>query len=130
MSADQKRAAAAAVKAAAVVVGDVWHRVEGDWIDDGSESYQSMALSWTTWRCTKATACGAWFSCIEWSHIRPRFALADGAKGLSRTKREALERLVARKVRQIRILEGQKTAADDTLAVARAALAEMEQSNG
>jgi hypothetical protein len=106
-------------------IGDVWHRVDGDWIDDGSESYQGMELAWTTWRCTKVTRCGAWFQCVEWRGRKPRFALTSGAKNLSRTQREALERLIARKVRQMKILEGQKTAAADTLTVARSALSAM-----
>ncbi len=107
-------------------VGDIWHRVEGAWIDGGSEMYEGVKLEWTRWRCVKTTPRGAWFSCMEWPHKRQRFALTSGAKALSRTQREALKRLVARKVRQLRILEGQKTEAEDTLEIARAALSAME----
>jgi hypothetical protein len=107
-------------------IGDIWHRVEGTWIDDGSESYQGMELDWTQWECVKTTLRGAWFVCIGRDrYMRKRFALTSGALALSRTEREALERLVARKVRQLKVLEGQKTVAEDTLEIAREALASM-----
>lgn len=120
MKADSKKAPGPAA------VGDVWHRVDGDWIDDGSEVYQGMELAWTSWRCTKVTRCGAWFQCVEWSGDKPRFALTSGSKNLSRTQREALERLVARKVRQLEILRQQRAVAEDTLSMAREALAAMK----
>lgn len=105
-------------------VGDVWHRVEGSHI--GDEVYQGMRLEWTSWRCIKTTPQGAWFKCVEWNYKKPRFALTNGARTICRTKREALERLIARKVRHIGILNGEVIAAQDTLDAARTALAQCE----
>lgn len=109
------------------LLNDLWHRVDGSWIDDGSESYAGMELSWTTWRCVRLTRCGAWFQRCEWPHnAKPRFVLTLGARNLHRTKREALEALIRRKRRHLAILEGQKTAAEDTLQAARDDLAAMK----
>jgi len=102
-------------------IGDVWHRVEGSYI--GEEVYRGMELSWTSWRCVSTTPKGAWFRCVEWNYQKPRFALTVGARALSRTKHEALQRLIARKIRHLSILENETVAAQDTLHVARAALA-------
>ncbi len=107
-------------------VGDIWHRVDGAWIDTGSEVYEGMELSWTTWRCEKVTKCGAWFVCTEWRTRDRLFAATSGAKNLHRTDVEALRALIARKRRQLAILHGQKTAAEDTLALARETLPKLE----
>ena len=101
-------------------VGDVWHRVDGSHI--GDEVYAGMELAWTSWLCIKTTAQGAWFKCVEWSHKKPRFALTSGSRAICRTKQEALERLIARKVRHLRILSNEAISAQDTLDVAQAAL--------
>lgn len=106
-------------------VGDIWHRVDGQHKGD-DEAYEGMELSWTTWRCEKVTKCGAWFVCTEW-HARDRvFALTSGAKNLHRTDVGALKNLIARKVRQLRILESQKTMTEDTLEAARETLPKLE----
>ena len=34
----------------AAMVGDIFHRVTGEWIDDGSETYQGMELQWEQWQ--------------------------------------------------------------------------------
>lgn len=107
-------------------VGDIWHRVDGSYRDDGSETYQGMELSWTTWRCEKVTKCGAWFVCTEWRARDRIFALTSGAKNLNRTDVGALKALIARKRRQIKILDSQKTAAEDTLVIARDTLPKLE----
>lgn len=107
-------------------VGDIWHRVDGTWIDTGSETYEGMELSWTTWRCDKVTKCGAWFVCTEWRARDRVFAATSGARNLHRTDVEALKALIARKNRQIRILEGQARAAEDTLTEAMVALPKLE----
>jgi hypothetical protein len=108
------------------IVGDIWHKVEGSHV--GEEVYRGMELSWTTWRCVSVTPKGAWFRCVEWSYKKPRFALTDGARSLSRTKHEALQQLIRKKVLHLRILENEMVVAQDTLRIARATLAEM--SNG
>lgn len=106
-------------------VGDVWYRVEGEHL--GEDSYAGMTLSWQTWRCVRTTPRGAWFSCIEWSYMKPKFALTSGSKKLFRTKRDALAGLIGRKVRHLRMLNGEVVAAQDTLDAARAAFVQMEQ---
>jgi len=105
-------------------VGDIWHRVDGE--HKGDEVYEGMGLSWTTWRCEKTTRCGAWFVCTEWRARDRLFALTSGALNLHRTDVGALKALIARKQRQLRILDSQKTAAEDTLAVARETLPKLE----
>jgi len=108
-------------------VNDLWHRVDGTWIDDGSEAYAGMELDWTTWRCIKTTPRGAWFQRCEWpQNAKPRFVLTRGARNLHRTKREALEALIHRKRRHLAILDGQKMAAEDTLLTAQSALKAMK----
>jgi len=107
-------------------VGDIWQRVDGSYIDDGSEEYRRMELSWTTWRCEKITARGAWFVCTEWRARDRVFALTSGARNLHRTDVEALKALIARKQRQLVILNDQKVAAEDTLGLARETLPKLE----
>lgn len=109
-------------------VGDVWHRVDGSHI--GDEVYEGMELAWTSWLCVKTTAQGAWFKCVEWSHKKQRFALTSGSRAICRTKHEALERLIARKVRHLRILSSEAIAAQDTLDVARDTLAQSKRDSG
>ena len=46
-------------------IGDIWYRVDGEYIDDGSETYVGMELGWTTWQVVKVTPCGAWLKCVE-----------------------------------------------------------------
>lgn len=106
-------------------VGDIWHRVDGQHKGD-DEAYEGMELSWTTWRCEKVTKCGAWFVCTEWRARDRVFALTSGARNLNRTDVGALNNLIARKVRQLRILEIQKTMAEDTLAAARETLPKLQ----
>jgi hypothetical protein len=105
------------------IVGDVWHRVDGQWIDDGSETYVGMELAWTTWRVVKLTRCGAWFQCVEYHWRKQRFALLHGARWISPTREHALQRLVMRKRRHLSILENQSTEARETLALAEAEIA-------
>lgn len=107
-------------------VGDIWHRVEGQYIDDGSETYQGMELEWQQWEVVKVTPCGAWMRCIEWPYKKQRFALASGARWVSATKAEALEGLIARKRRHIAIIDHQKTTATETMQLAKAALAALK----
>lgn len=104
-------------------VGDIRHRVEGACIDDGSERFVGMELSWTTWRAVKVTPQGAWLKCIEWSYKKQRFALASGARWCHASKDGALDQLIARKRRHLAILESQKTMADETLNLAKSARA-------
>lgn len=104
----------------AQAVGDILHRVDGEWIDDGSETYQGMELCWTTWKVVKLTPCGAWLQCVERHWKKQRFALASGARWVSKTRDEALQSLIARKRRQLSILSQQQTMAQDTLAAAEA----------
>lgn len=105
----------------AAKIGDVWHRVDGS--HPGDEAYDGMELAWTAWVCIKTTARGAWFKCVEWSSKKPRFALTSGARAICRTKNEALERLVARKLRHLQILNSEIIFAKDTLDAAQAAFA-------
>lgn len=107
-------------------VGDILYRVDGVWIDDGSEVYIGMELGWTTWRVTKLTPRGAWLSCIEHHWKKQRFALASGARWVSATKTEALERLVARKRRHLEIVRHQEVMANETLKLAKEALGKSE----
>lgn len=104
-------------------VGDVWHRVEG-W-PTGDEVYEGVELNWTTWKCVKQTPRGAWFKCVENRYSKQRFALTSGALALSRTKKGALDRLIARKKRHLNILRQESTMAQDTLDAALAAHAAM-----
>lgn len=103
-------------------IGDILFRVDGTWIDDGSEIYVGMELSWTTYRVTKVTPCGAWTQCVERNWDKPRFALASGARWVSTTKKEALERLIARKRRHLAIISQQEVEATETLKMAQEAL--------
>ena len=103
-------------------LGDVWHRVEGWHI--GEDVYGGMGLAWTSWLCIKTTAQGAWFKCVELNFKKPRFALTSGSRFIVRTKQEALERLIARKERHLRLLASEAVAAQDTLDIARDALAQ------
>lgn len=107
-------------------VGDIFHRVDGQYIDDGSEMYQGMELEWQQWQVEKVTPCGAWLRCIEWPYKKRRFAMIPGARWVSATKTEALEGLIARKRRHIAIIDHQKTAATETLQLAKAALAALK----
>lgn len=106
------------------VIGEIWHRVDGQ--HKGDEIYEGMELSWTTWRCVKTTPRGAWFVCTEWRARDRLFVLASGARNLHRTDVGALKALIGRKKRQLRILDSQKTAAEDTLEVARLTLPMLE----
>lgn len=101
-------------------VGDIFHRVDGEYIDDGSETYQGMELCWTTWKVVRLTPCGAWLQCVERHWKKQRFALASGARWVSKTPDEALQSLIARKRRQLNILAQQTTTAKDTLHAAMA----------
>ena len=104
-------------------IGDILYRVDGEWIDDGSEVYCGMELSWTEWRVVKPTPCGAWLECVERPWKKKRFALIPGARWVSQSKKSALQGLVARKRRHIAILNHQTTTASDTLLLAEAELA-------
>jgi len=108
-------------------IGDIWHRVEGAHIDDGSEQYVGMELCWLQWRAVKITPSGAWFQCVEQPWRKKRFALNDGSRWVSRTKTDALTGLIARKKRHITIVEHQAETAREVLALARAALAETRE---
>ena len=105
-------------------VGDIWHRVDGSHL--GDEVYEGMELSWTTWRCEKTTPRGAWFVCTEWRARDRVFALTSCARNLHRTDVEALKALIARKRRQLVILNSQTVAAQDTLGIARETLPKLE----
>jgi hypothetical protein len=107
-------------------LGDVWHRVDGEWIDDGSETYQGMELIWTTYSVVKVTPRGAWVKCIERSWKKQRFALMPGARWIGATKRDALKGLIARKKRHISILEQQDICAKETLILAKDELEKVE----
>ena len=103
-------------------IGQILFRVDGAWIDDGTEIFQGMELMWTTWRVVKVTQCGAWLKCVEHHWKKQRFALASGARWISTSKEDALQRLVMRKRRHISILEQQNTCARETLALAQEAI--------
>lgn len=107
-------------------LGDIWHRVEGSHIDDGSETYQGMELCWLQWRVAKVTPAGAWLHCVEQPWRKQRFALNDGSRWVSRTKADALAGLIARKRRHIAIVEHQAEAAREVLALALAAVDETQ----
>ena len=111
-------------------IGDIWYRVDGQWIDNGYETYQGVELVWQEWRAVKLTRSGAWFQCVGESWRKQRFALASGARWLSRTKDGALKSLIARKRRHIDIVENQAVVARDTLELARAALAAAQAKEG
>lgn len=109
-------------------IGDIWHRVDGSYIDDGSEQYVGMELCWTQWEAVRVTPQGAWFRCVTFPYRKHRFALASGARWLRRSKIEALSSLISRKRRQIAIVEHQKIAASETLELANAAFFAMKGS--
>jgi hypothetical protein len=104
-------------------VGDIWHRVDGLWIDDGSEVYCGMELDWTVWRVVKVTRCGAWLQCMTYPYKKQRFAPTHTVRWCSSTKEDALERFIKRKRRQLEILRQETTMTRDALEVAEAALA-------
>lgn len=108
-------------------VNDILHRVDGQYIDDGSETYQGMELAWEQWRVEKVTPRGAWLRSVEWPHKKLRFALIPGARWVSSTKAEALAGLIARKRRQLEIIRQQNITATETLSIAQAAMAEIAQ---
>jgi hypothetical protein len=105
--------------------GEVWHRVDGSSL--GEEVYMGVELDWTSWQCHKTTAHGAWFQCIDRANLTPRFALTSGARAIHRTKKEALERLIARKVSHLRILSSEAVFAQDTLDLARTVLGQSKE---
>ena len=108
-------------------VNDILHRVEGQYIDDGSETYQGMELEWQQWKAVKVTPRGAWLQSVEWPYKKMRFALIPGARWVSSTKAEALAGLIARKGRQLEIIRQQTITATETLSLAKSALAEVTQ---
>lgn len=108
-------------------VNDILHRVEGQYTDDGSETYQGMELAWEQWQVEKVTPRGAWLRSVEWPHKKLRFALIPGARWVSGTKEKALVGLIARKRRQLEIIRQQNTTATETLSLAQSALAEITQ---
>ena len=107
-------------------VGDILYRVDGQYIDDGSESYQGMELEWQQWKIEKVTPCGAWLRCVEWPYKKRRFALIPGARWVCTDKADALEGLVARKQRHIAIIDQQKITAAETLELAKQELLKMK----
>ena len=107
-------------------IGDIWYRVEGSYTEDGSDAFCGMELDWQQWEVVKVTPAGAWLTCITWPYKKQRFALAQHARWVSRTKSEALHGLIARKRRQIAIVEHQAATARETLELAKTALAEMK----
>lgn len=107
-------------------IGDIWHRVEGSCIDDGSEYFPGVALEWQQWKIVKITTHGAWMQNVSGPHQKLRFALIPGVRWVSSTKNEALLGLIARKRRQIAIVEHQAATARETLELAKTALAEMK----
>lgn len=109
----------------AAMVGDIFHRVTGEWIDDGSETYQGMELQWEQWKVEKVTKCGAWLRSVEWPYKKRRFAPLPGARWVSATKADALIGLIARKRRHISIIDQQKVTAAETLQLAESALMAM-----
>ena len=38
-----------------IKLGDVWYRVDGQYVDHGNEIYEGMELVWTTWTAVKIT---------------------------------------------------------------------------
>ena len=108
-------------------LGDILFRVNGEYRDDGSETYIGMELSWEQWRVVKTTPCGAWLQCVEWPYKKKRFALNSGSRLAARTKTEALMSLIARKRRHISIVEHQAEVARETLALAKEALDKEQQ---
>lgn len=108
-------------------VDDILHRVDGQFIDDGSETYQGMELVWEQWRVVKVTPCGAWLQSVDWPHQKLRFALIPGARWVSATQALALIGLIARKRRQLEIIRQQNITATETLSLAQSALAEIAQ---
>lgn len=111
----------------AAKINDILHRVEGQYIDDGSETYQGMELAWQQWKVVKATPRGAWLQSVEWPYKKLRFALIPGARWVSSTKAEALAGLIARKRRQLEIIRQQNITATETLSLAQSALDEIAQ---
>lgn len=111
-------------------VGDILYRVDGQYIDDGSETYQGMELEWQQWEAVKATPRGAWMKCIERPYKKQKFALSSGARWVSMTKAEALDGLIARKRRQIAIVDQQKITASETMRLAKDALRAEKQRCG
>jgi len=104
-------------------VGDIWYRVDGSPI--GEEADTDFELNWEEWQVAKVTPHGAWFRCLTRpykTYSKLRFADALSSRKLHRTKREALESLVARKRRHLAILEWQRHGAEQTKALASAAL--------
>lgn len=76
-------------------------------------------------KVVKVTLHGAWFACVTWPYKtreKNRFAHAVGSRWLRRTRVEALRGLMARKTRQLSIIECQRDGAEKTLDLARAAL--------
>ena len=102
-----------------IKLGDVWYRVDGQYVDHGNEIYEGMELVWTTWTAVKITPCGAWFECNE-LFAKRRFALAHSSRSIHSTKEKALDSLIARKRRHLEILRQQVISADDTLRLALA----------
>lgn len=96
-------------------IGDSWYRAEHRYIEDGSETYVGVEVELLEWRVVKVTRQGVWLACPTQPWRKKRFALSLGARAFRRTREEALDGLLARKRRQIRILESQMQVARDTI---------------
>ena len=109
-------------------VGDTWYRYESrrygianEW-DEVVSTYVQLQLSELTVK--KVTPKGVWVS--AGNICTPRFVLTAANKRYALpTKEEALESLLARKARHIRILESQTKEARDVQRLANAELAKL-----
>lgn len=117
------------MSAAAPKVGDTWYRYEerrygvANEFDDLVGSYVQLELIELT--VTKLTPKGVWLT----RFMTPRFVLLAANKRYAQpTKQAALESILARKARQIRILESQTKQAREVTALAQRELAKLKPS--
>lgn len=115
------------MSAAAPQVGDTWYRYEDrrygsvNEFDELVGSYAKLELIELT--VTKVTPKGVWVT----QFMTPRFVLTAANKRYALpTKEEALESLLARKARQIRILESQLKGVREAAALAEREMAKLK----
>ena len=100
-------------------LGDIWYRADERWIDTGSEVYEGVTIAVVVWVVTKTTPQGVWLRCPTSLHLKPRWASVS-SRVFAITRAEAIDKLIGRRTRQLRILQNQLLVATDVLDAAKA----------
>lgn len=73
------------------------------------------------WHVVRVTPQGVWLTCRSSPYIKKRWA-SVASRAFATTRARAIDKLIERRERQVRILEQQLQVANDTLIAARRAL--------